>query len=320
LVGVPGSRCYIAPSIFSPVVRRRHGEGAGEKSGNRREQGCRKEGRGSREERGRGREEEAVGKESCRARQACREETCAESGAEACSQGQGRPETGREAGEEGSQGRDEGCEEGRRQSGGEASREAREAGAEAKGRQAGAADSRAGCAGCSRCTQEGRACSGSGEEAGSPRPSACARAEAPSAVAAPPASSDRLIREDDLAHPAVRTVPVRIDVEQGAGRFYVIANPMESTVRVSEGLEWDFRYLGGADVNVEEVVIEFEKPSPFAQNVFRTRKPGGARPHRQLSGGAVPSAVGKRVQYTVRAINQFKMELANTKVYLNVVG
>jgi len=157
-----------------------------------------------------------------------------------------------------------------------------------------------------------------------PRPAsfiaAPARAEAPSAVAAPPASSDRLIREDDLAHPAVRTVPVRIDVEQGAGRFYVIANPMEVTVRVSEGIEWDFRYLGGADVNVEEIVIELEKPSPFAQAVFRTRKPGGARPHRQMSGGALPAAAGKRMQYTVRAINQFKTELANTKVFLNVTA
>lgn len=145
-----------------------------------------------------------------------------------------------------------------------------------------------------------------------------ARAEAPSAVAAPPASSDRLIREEDLAHPAVRTVPVRIDVEQGAGRFYVIANPMEVTVRVSEGIEWDFRYIGGADVNVEEISIEFDKPSPFTQAVFRTRKPGGARPHRQLSGGALPAAAGKRVQYTVRAINQFKTELANTKIFLVV--
>ena len=157
-----------------------------------------------------------------------------------------------------------------------------------------------------------------------PRPAsfiaAPARAEAPSAVAAPPASSDRLIREDDLAHPAVRIVPVRIDVEQGAGRFYVIANPMEVSVRVSEGIEWDFRYLGGADVNVEEIVIELEKPSPFTQTVFRTRKPGGARPHRQMSGGALPSAAGKRLQYTVRAMNQFKTELANTKVFLNVTA
>jgi len=147
-----------------------------------------------------------------------------------------------------------------------------------------------------------------------------ARAEAPSAVAAPPASSDRLIRAEDLDHPAVRTVPVRIDIEQGAGRFYVIANPMEVTVRVGEGIEWDFRYIGGADVNVEEVAIEFEKPSPFTQNAFRTRKPGGARPHRQLSGGALPAAAGKRVQYIVRAINQFKTELANTRIYLTVTA
>ena len=109
-------------------------------------------------------------------------------------------------------------------------------------------------------------------------------------------------------------MPVRIDVEQGAGRFYVIANPMEVSVRVSEGIEWDFRYIGGADVNVEEVAIEFEKPSPFTQSVFRTRKPGGARPHRQLSGGALPKdAAGKRMQYTVRAINQFKTESSRTR-------
>jgi len=157
-----------------------------------------------------------------------------------------------------------------------------------------------------------------------PRPAsfiaAPARAEAPSAVAAPPASSDRLIREDDLEHPAVRTVPVRIDVEQGAGRFYVIANPMEVSVRVNEGIEWDFRYIGGADVNVEEIIIEFDKPSPFPQSMFKTRKPGGARPHRQLSGGAAASAAGKRLPYTVRAMNQFKTELANTRVWLMITA
>lgn len=157
-----------------------------------------------------------------------------------------------------------------------------------------------------------------------PRPAsfipAPARAEAPSAVAAPPASSDRLIRPDDVDHPAVRTVPVRIDVEQGAGRYYVIAYPLEVSVRPGEGIEWDFRYIGGADVSVEEIVVEFEKPSPFAQAVFRTRKPGGARPHRQLSNGALPAAVGRRIQYTVRAINPYKTELANTKVWLNVTA
>lgn len=157
-----------------------------------------------------------------------------------------------------------------------------------------------------------------------PRPAsfipAPARAEAPSAVAAPPASSDRLIRPDDVDHPAVRTVPVRIDVEQGAGRFYVIANPLEVSVKPGEGIEWDFRYIGGADVSVEEIVVEFEKPSPFAQAVFRTRKPGGARPHRQLSNGALPAAAGRRIQYVVRAINPYKTELANTKVWLTVTA
>jgi hypothetical protein len=113
---------------------------------------------------------------------------------------------------------------------------------------------------------------------------------------------------------------VRIDVEQGAGRYYVIANPMEVSVRVGEGIEWDFRYIGGADVSVDEVIVELEKPSPFSQAVFRTRKPGGARPHRQLSGGALPTAAGRRIQYTVRAMNQFKTELANTKVWLNVTA
>jgi hypothetical protein len=71
---------------------------------------------------------------------------------------------------------------------------------------------------------------------------------------------------------------------------------------------------------VEEVVVELEKPSPFAQASFRTRKPGGARPHRQLSGPALATAAGKRTQYTVRAINQFKTELANIRIHLNVTA
>jgi hypothetical protein len=146
------------------------------------------------------------------------------------------------------------------------------------------------------------------------------RAEAPSAIAAPPASSDRLIRPEDIGHPAVRTVPVRIDVEQGAGRFYVIANPPEVSVRAGEGIEWDFRYLGGADVTVEEIVVEFDRPSPFAHLVFRTRKPGGARPHRAMSEAAVATAAGRRIQYTVRAMTGFKTEVASTKLWLNVTA
>jgi len=49
---------------------------------------------------------------------------------------------------------------------------------------------------------------------------------------------DRLIRPDDVEHPAVRTVPVRIDIEQGAGRFYVMASPIEVGLRAGEGIEW----------------------------------------------------------------------------------
>lgn len=146
------------------------------------------------------------------------------------------------------------------------------------------------------------------------------RAEAPSLVAAPPASSDRLIRPEDVSHVAVRTVPVRVDIEQSGGRVYIGVNPMEVSVKAGEGIEWDFRYLGGADVTVDEIVIEFEKPSPFASALFRSRKPGGARPHRQLSGGAAAAAAGKRVSYTIRASTAYKVEVPATKPAVNVVA
>ncbi|HJQ37764.1 MAG TPA: hypothetical protein VKB93_11555, partial [Thermoanaerobaculia bacterium] len=94
----------------------------------------------------------------------------------------------------------------------------------------------------------------------------------------------------------------------------------EVSVRVGEGLEWDFRYVGGADVMCDEVVIEFERPSPFSQTTFRSRRPGGARPHRQLSGGAIASAAGKRVQYTARAMTAFKTELASTKLWVTITA
>ncbi|HEX9161388.1 MAG TPA: hypothetical protein VF980_06735 [Thermoanaerobaculia bacterium] len=155
-----------------------------------------------------------------------------------------------------------------------------------------------------------------------PRPSsfipAPQRAEAPSLIAAPPASSDRLIRPEDVTEFVTRTQPVRIDVEQGGGRVFISVNPEEITLRPGEGIEWDFRYLGGADVIIDEIVLEFEKPSPFAGATFRSRKPGPARPHRQLSGAVHKAAAGKRLQYTVRAMNAFKTELANRKLFLNV--
>jgi len=144
------------------------------------------------------------------------------------------------------------------------------------------------------------------------------RAEAPSLVAAPPASSDRLVGSHELTEFAVRTVPVRIDIEAGGGRIYLTINPNETTLKVGEGIEWDFRYLGGADVVIEEMIIEFAKPSPFKTTIFRSRRPGAARPHRQLSGPAQESAAGKHLQYTVRAFNAFKTEMAVAKPALDV--
>jgi hypothetical protein len=144
------------------------------------------------------------------------------------------------------------------------------------------------------------------------------RAEAPSLVAAPPASSDRLVGSHELTEFAVRTVPVRIDIEAGGGRIYLTINPNETTLKVGEGIEWDFRYLGGADVVIEEMIIEFAKPSPFTTTIFRSRRPGAARPHRQLSGPAQASASGKTLQYIVRAFNAFKTEMAVAKPVLAV--
>jgi hypothetical protein len=144
------------------------------------------------------------------------------------------------------------------------------------------------------------------------------RAEAPSLIAAPPASSDRLIRPEDVADIAVRIVPVRVDVEQSGGRVFLSINPDEVVLRVGEGIEWDFRYFGGADVTVEELVVEFEKPSPFSHSSFRSHKPGTARPHRQLSGAAQKSAAAKRVQYIIRAMTPFKTELAVARPWVSV--
>jgi hypothetical protein len=157
-----------------------------------------------------------------------------------------------------------------------------------------------------------------------PRPSsfipAPPRAEAPSLVAAPPASSDRLVASHELTEFAVRTVPVRVDVEAGGGRIFLAANPDDAILKVGEGIEWDFRYLAGADVTVDELLIEFEKPSPFPQATFKSRRPGTARPHRQLSGPVNKNAAGKRIRYTIRAINSFKTEMATARPWVTVTA
>jgi hypothetical protein len=157
-----------------------------------------------------------------------------------------------------------------------------------------------------------------------PRPSsfipAPPRAEAPSLVAAPPASSDRLVSHDELTEFAVRTVPVRVDIEANSGRIYLNILPVDVTLHPGEGIEWDFRYIGGADVIIDELMIEFDKPSPFGHAAFKSRRPGSNRPHRQLSGAVNKNAIGKEILYTVRAINAFKMEMATATPGVTVVA
>jgi len=155
-----------------------------------------------------------------------------------------------------------------------------------------------------------------------PRPSsfipAPPRAEAPSLIAAPPASSDRLIRPEDVTEFVTRTVPVRVDIEQSGGRVYIGVNPEEVVLRAGEGIEWDFRYIGGADVTVDELLVEFEKPSPFSQSTFHSRKPGAARPHRQLSGAVHASSTGQTIRYAIKAMTPFKTELAAARPMVTI--
>ena len=120
----------------------------------------------------------------------------------------------------------------------------------------------------------------------SPRPP---RAEAPSAIAAPPASSDRLIRPDDVASSGR---PHRAGAHRRrAGRRPLLRHRQPDGShgarrrrhRVGLPLHRRRRRDGRRDRRSSS-----SKPSPFTQSVFRTRKPGGARPHRQISGGALP--------------------------------
>ena len=113
---------------------------------------------------------------------------------------------------------------------------------------------------------------------------------------------------------------MRVDIEAGGGRVFLSINPDDVVLRVGEGIEWDFRYLGGADVTIDEVIIEFDKPSPFSNQTFKSRRPGTARPHRQLSGAVQKSAAGKRARYTIRAMNAFKSEMAATRLWVTIAA
>lgn len=138
-------------------------------------------------------------------------------------------------------------------------------------------------------------------------------------MAAPPATADRLVRPGDLTGlgEAIRTHPVRIDIEYSAGRTLIMLNPEELTIRAGDGVEWDFRYFGGADLMVDEVVIEFPKPSPFTKGSFREKKLSAPR-HRQLSGPAADTDIELRIEYSIRCFNSFKTEVASLRPRLIV--
>ena len=119
---------------------------------------------------------------------------------------------------------------------------------------------------------------------------------------------------------AIRTFPVRVDLEQAGGRTRVHVFPETVSIRVGDGLEWDFRYLGGADAIVEEIAVEFDGPAPFAKSSFRTRNPGSARPHRQLSGPATGAPAGQTLTYTIRCFNLIKQEVAAAKPVLIITS
>lgn len=137
------------------------------------------------------------------------------------------------------------------------------------------------------------------------------RAQSAFTVAAAPASSDRLVRDEDLAPPApIRTIPVLVNVVQEGGRIEVRTNPDAVEAAPGDAVEWDFRYSGGADVLVTQVLIEIDKPSPFGKTSYKSTKPGAARPHRQVSDLVKDKSLGTTTGYTIHCTNAFRTELA----------
>lgn len=137
------------------------------------------------------------------------------------------------------------------------------------------------------------------------------RAQSAFTVAAAPASSDRLVRDEDLKPPApIRTIPVLVHVVQEDGRIEVRTTPLVVEAAPGDAVEWDFRYSGGADVLVTQISLEIEKPSPFGKTSYKSAKPGSARPHRQVSDIVKEKGLGSTTTYTIHCTNAFKTELA----------
>lgn len=146
------------------------------------------------------------------------------------------------------------------------------------------------------------------------------RAEAPSNVAAPPASSDRIIRSDEgLTLPAIRVHPVRAEIEQSMGRTSIYLHPPEITLRKGDGIEWDFRYLGGTDTFIERVTIEFEQKNLFVSDRFETKNPGAARPHRQMTGRLDDDASTGTYTYRLTAVDMYDNIMATARATVHVI-
>lgn len=128
------------------------------------------------------------------------------------------------------------------------------------------------------------------------------------------------MREEDLAPPKpIKTIPVLVHVEQDAGRIFVHCYPSVVTLTPGAAVEWDFRYFGGVDVLVDHVVVEIQKPSPFSKALYKSTKPGSARPHRQMSDLVSAKSVGTTVGYTIHAVNAYRTELAIGKGTMEVI-
>lgn len=126
--------------------------------------------------------------------------------------------------------------------------------------------------------------------------------------------ADREVRASDLTGVGMgfRIHPVRVDVEYSGGRTLILPKPEELAIRAGEGIEWDFRYSGGADLMVDEMVIEFPKPSPFAKQTLRTKKPSSPR-HKVASGVSDDVTETLRIEYLIRCTNSFKSEMASAR-------
>ncbi|HEU5163289.1 MAG TPA: hypothetical protein VFV54_09115, partial [Thermoanaerobaculia bacterium] len=97
----------------------------------------------------------------------------------------------------------------------------------------------------------------------------------------------------------------------------LIPNPEELRIRSGEGVEWDFRYTGGADLMIDEIIIELPKGAPFPKALFRAKKPTAPR-HRVLTGAANVVAGEFRAEYSIRCLNSFKSEVASGRARIVV--